>query len=146
MINNRTKYAIKALMALALSSKENPMPLNQIALERSIPLKFLEAIMRDLTRQGWVFSTRGREGGYRLRVEASKISVGDVIRFFNGPLALLPCASVTRHQLCDDCPNPDACSLRLLMQKAREATASVLDKATVAALTHNEKTFNSIIK
>jgi DNA-binding IscR family transcriptional regulator len=57
-----------------------------------------------------------------------------VIRVLEGPLALTPCVSVTAYRRCDECPDEDACGVRLAMKEVRDATASILDHTTLAAL------------
>jgi len=75
---------------------------------------------------------RGPGGGYSLARPADQIYFGEVIRIIDGPLAPLPCASVTAFRLCADCSDPHRCSIRWLMQRVRDATAGVLDSCTLA--------------
>ena len=134
MLSNKTKYAIKALLSIYRENSDKPVHICKIAENENIPQKFLELIMLDLKRIGVIDSKRGKGGGYFLIQTAEEIKIGDVIRFFEGPIALLPCASVTKYRKCDDCQQEDECSLRILMQEVRESTAKILDKTSLLCL------------
>lgn len=89
MISNRCLYALKAVLELSLRKKRGPVTIGQIAEAQRIPVRFLEAIMRQLKQAGLANSARGKEGGYQLAREPHQISMGDVIRIFEGPLVSL---------------------------------------------------------
>ena len=74
-----------------------------IAEEQQIPKSFLDAILFELRNSGFVNSKMGKDGGYTLAREAEAITVGDIVRAIDGPLAPIACASKTRYQSCDDC-------------------------------------------
>lgn len=93
---------------------------------------YLEAVLSTLAREGLVTSIRGRAGGFRLGRAADSISFADVIRVFDGPLALAPCASQTRPGPCKDCIDPVACAVRPALQEARDQVAAVLERTTLA--------------
>ena len=107
------------------------MHIYDIAQNENIPQKFLELIMLDLKKTGVLDSKRGKGGGYYLTQKPETIFIGNIIRKFEGPLALLPCASVTNYKKCADCHDEVACNLRALMSEVRETTASVLDKTSL---------------
>jgi len=86
MISNRCLYALKAMLELSLRNKQGPVPIGVIAEAQQIPVRFLEAILRQLKQAGFAHSTRGKEGGYTLALEPHKISMGQIIRIFEGPL------------------------------------------------------------
>jgi Rrf2 family protein len=79
-----------------------------------------------------VFSKKGKGGGYALARPAHEINVGQIVRVLDGPLAPIQCASVTAYRPCDDCGDERACTVRLIMVKARNAIAAVLDSHTLA--------------
>ena len=133
MITQYTRYALKALLHLAGSAREQPHPVVEIAERGNIPRKFLETILADLKRRGFVISTRGKRGGYRLARPPEQITFGDVIRQLEGPIALFPCASKTAYRKCDDCDDEAVCTLRHVMIEARERMASTLDATTLAS-------------
>ncbi len=134
MLSNRTKYAIKALLAVYRDTGGKPVHIYDIAKNENIPQKFLELIMLDLKKTGVINSKRGKGGGYYLTAEPAEIRIGTIIRALEGPIALLACASVTKYKKCDDCFDETACSLRHLMQEVREKTAEILDKTTLIDL------------
>jgi Rrf2 family protein len=131
MLTMKAKYALRALCALA---QADPLRLQarRIAVEASVPEKFLEAILVDLRKAGLVASARGIVGGHRLARPAAEIMLGDVIRVIDGPLAPIRCASVTAYKPCADCPDPDRCTLRGLMADVRDAMSGVLDRRSLA--------------
>jgi len=132
MLSQKAKYALRALLAMARNSSGEPMHIADIARAENIPRKFLEATLLELRKRGVLESVRGRGGGYRLARPAEQILFGEVIRVIDGPLAPVPCASVTAFALCADCPDPHRCSIRWVMQQVRDATAGVLDHCTLA--------------
>lgn len=89
MISNRCTYALKAMLELSLRSKQGPVTIGQIAESQKIPVRFLEAILRQLKQAGLATSVRGKEGGYQLAHEPHKITMGQVIRLFEGPLVAI---------------------------------------------------------
>ncbi len=132
MLSQKAKYALRALLVLAARADDEPVHIAEIATSENISRKFLEATLLELRKHGILASRRGQHGGYRLARPADQISFGEVIRIIDGPLAPLPCASVTAFQLCSDCADPKTCSIRWLLQKVRDATAGVLDECTLA--------------
>jgi Rrf2 family protein len=88
-ISARTEYAIRAMLALADASRSmaGPLSVDTLASQQELPRKFLEAIVSDLRRAGLVTSTRGARGGYSLVRDPARISLGDVFRAVDGPLA-----------------------------------------------------------
>ena len=102
----------------------------EIAEREQAPRKFLELILLDLKRHGLVYSQRGKNGGYALAKPASQITVGEVIRILDGPLAPLPCVSGYRR--CSDCDNEEICPVRVVMRQVRDAMASIVDNTSIA--------------
>lgn len=121
-------------MCALAAAGDAPLQARVIATRADVPEKFLEAILVDLRRAGFVRSLRGKAGGHALAKPADQILVGDLIRAIDGPLAPVRCASVTAYSPCADCKDPDTCALRGLMREAREALASVLDTCTLQSL------------
>jgi Rrf2 family protein len=105
-----------------------------IAETNSISKKFLDHILTDLRHAGLVYSRKGKGGGYALTRPAHEIRVGAIVRALDGPLAPIPCASVTAFRPCDDCGDLKSCSVRLIMVEARNAIANVLDHCTLAEM------------
>ena len=132
MLSQKAKYALRALLVMAAHTDDTPLLIADIAASENISRKFLEATLLELRKHGILSARRGRGGGYRLARPADKITFGEILRVIDGPLAPLPCASVTAFQLCPDCPVPQRCSIRWLMQQVRDATSGVLDNCTLA--------------
>ena len=86
-ISAKVDYAVRALCELAAHPGETPLKAEEIARAQEIPLSFLENILVDLRRAGFVRSLRGQVGGYRMAAAPSDITVADVIRAVEGPLA-----------------------------------------------------------
>jgi Rrf2 family protein len=133
MLTHKAKYGLRAMCVLA-HADEDWAQARTIAQRAQVPEKFLEAILVDLRRAGFVRSRRGQQGGHALARPASDIRVGDLIRAIDGPLAPVRCASLSAYTSCSDCPDPEACAVRALMCEARAALASVLDTCTLQTL------------
>lgn len=136
MLSSRSKYATRALLDLAIQQEQapgRPVQAGDIAERQKIPLRFLEQILLVLKRQGWVRSRKGPGGGYLLARDPGGLTLGEVLRALDGPLAPISCASVSGYMECG-CPEPETCSLRLVFREARDALAAVLDGTTFADL------------
>jgi len=137
MLSRKAKYAVRAAVALAERVREDTWTsAHEIAERESIPRKFLEAILVLLRDAGVIESRRGPAGGHRLGMPAAEITVADIIRVIDGPLALTPCASRTQFRACDDCIDVRTCRLRHVMLRARDAVAGVLEGCSLAELAH----------
>jgi Rrf2 family protein len=134
MLSKKSKYAIKALLALAEHGVEEPMRIADVAEQESLPQKFLELILLDLRNAGVVQSRKGKGGGYLLARPADRIMLGQVVRLFDGPLAPVPCASQTAYVPCADCADEATCGVRLAMKEVRDATAKILDHTSLATI------------
>jgi Rrf2 family protein len=132
MLSQKTRYALKAMLDLATLGAGESLSCAQIATRCRIPVKFLEAILVDLKRAGMVHGERGRGGGYRLARSPETISYGSLVRLMEGPLALLPCVSVTQYRRCEDCVSVRSCELRKTFRLVRDSTAKILDGWTLA--------------
>ena len=97
-----------------------------------MPRAFLEQILSDLKRRNLLISRRGKQGGFWLAREPAKITFADIIRHIDGPLALAPCASRTAYRPCPECQDVETCSLRPALIEARDATAAILERKTLA--------------
>ena len=132
MISQKSKYALRALVALAREAPGQALAIGDIAAQQSIPKKFLEQILLDLKRQGLVVSRRGKAGGYALLRPADTISFGQVLRIVDGPIAPLPCLSKIAYRRCQDCREEASCEIRRVFARVADATRDVLDRTTIA--------------
>ena len=134
MISNKCYYALKAMLELAVREGSGPVTIGDIAEKQNIPVRFLEAILRQLKQAGFADSARGKDGGYFLPTPARGISVADVIRLFEGPL-------VAVNQMAG--PSRERAGVHDAFQEvwdhAEEALAAVFVKANFGALADVEK-------
>jgi Rrf2 family protein len=134
MLSKKSKYALRALLALARRREQGPVQIADLAEHEAIPKKFLELILLELKNKGILQSKKGKGGGYALGRVPGDITIGEVIRALDGPIAPVPCVSHVAYQRCDECEDEATCGIRSVMNDVREATTSVLDKETLADL------------
>ena len=134
MLSKKTKYGLRALLALAERAGQGPVQVSELASKQRLPRKFLEAILLELTRHGLLLSKKGRGGGYVLSRKPGDITVGQVMRALGGPLAVTPCVSVTAYRRCEECIDEETCGIRLAMKEVRDATSHILDNTSLAGL------------
>lgn len=132
MLSQKAKYALKAMIALADQNQGAILQAADIAERQNIPRKFLELILLELRKHGLVDSHRGKNGGYSLAQPADTVTFGQIIRIMDGPLAPIPCASLTGYRRCVDCQDEKACAIRRAMREVRDAAAGILDGLTLA--------------
>ena len=137
MLSKRVKYALKTLIFLDTQSREKLCSAKMIAEREKIPFKFLEQILRELKQHQLIKSTRGAEGGYSLLKNADDIKVLDVIRIVDGPVAMLPCASLKFYEPCADCIDEDTCRIRKLLVQVRDSMLPLLE-TSIAQLRKEE--------
>ena len=133
MLTKKAKYGLKAMFFLARQYKKNtePILISLIAKKERIPKKFLEIILLEMRKQGLLHSTMGKGGGYNLAKPPDKISLGQIIRILDGPLAAVTCVSITAYRRCDECIDEKTCEIRRVMKQVRDATASILDETSL---------------
>ena len=134
MISKKTKYGLKALSYLARQSGSDPLQIAKISEEENIPQKFLESILLSLRRTGYLGSKKGKGGGYYLLKPPAEISIAEVYRILEGPIAMLPCVSLNFYEKCDDCPDENKCSVHKLMLQVRDSALEVYRNNTLADL------------
>ena len=139
MLSKKSKYAIKALVALAKHDKNGlPMRIIEISEQEKIPKKFLESILLDLRKHGILGSKMGINGGYYLLKKPSDIYLTEIIRLTDGPIAMIPCASLNFYEKCDDCEDETVCGLRKVMTELRVATLGILSHNSIADVVKKE--------
>lgn len=134
-LSRKADYALRVLMTLVDRWGQRPISMNELARLNDVPKKFLEHIMLDLKAQKWVESTPGRLGGYALTQPPERITLGQVVRHFDGVLAPVGCVSLSNFE---GCSQSAACRFRRIMLGVRNATAAYLDNATLAQVAKNE--------
>ena len=128
-LSMRTDYALRALFTLVEHHGGNPIPIGELARRNDVPKRFLEHIMLDLKARGWVESRPGKRGGYLLKKNPAKITMGEVVRHFDGYLAPIACVSVTDYKRCTQ---ESVCRFRRVLLQARNMVAELMDTATLA--------------
>lgn len=134
-VSKKTDYALRALFTLVEHRGMGPIPIRELARRNDVPKKFLEHIMLDMKEKGWVDSVPGKFGGYVLAKAPEKITMGEVIRYFDGILAPLPCVSVTQYERCKQ---ENFCRFRRIFLNVRNYVAEVMDKTSLAAVLKGE--------
>ena len=134
MLTNKGKYGLKAMVHLAGLEPGALAQVADVAEANAISKKFLDHILTELRHAGLVYSKKGKGGGYALARPPSDIRVGAIVRVLDGPLAPIPCASVTAFRPCEDCSDLRTCAVRQMMVEARNAVANVLDNRTLAEM------------
>jgi Rrf2 family protein len=131
----RGEYALRALIVLGLDYLEDDsvVRIQEISKRQNIPKRFLEQILNDLKSAGVLESKRGVAGGYRLKTPPDRITLAEVIRHIEGPLAPVSCVSERFYEKCS-CPNEDKCAIRSVMKEVRDAIVKILEAVTVAQL------------
>lgn len=115
MITQKMKYALKALLVLAdeaARDRPEPLTIEVIAKRSGTPKRFLEHILLDVRNAGIIASIRGRSGGYSMIKKPAEISISELLRTIDGPIAPLPCLSRRAYQRCDDCTDESTCRIR----------------------------------
>ncbi len=130
-ISTKTEYATRALLDLALARTGAVVKTADIATRQRIPKKYLEQILLLFKKEGLLRSKPGLNGGYMLARPARQITMAEIVRAVDGPLAPVRCVSLTAYAPCT-CPDEAVCPLRLVWQQARYAMAEVLEHVTLA--------------
>jgi len=140
-LSKKSEYGLRALLELTLAYGKTSLQRHDIADRQHIPVEFLEQILLALKRAGLLSSRRGMKGGYQLIKPPEDITVGQVIRILDGPLAPIGCVSKTAYQKCRDCPYADKalCPVQHVMGPVRDAIAGILDNYTLNDFAGNRR-------
>jgi Rrf2 family protein len=130
-LTTKGQYGTRAMLDLSLHYRQGPQTIDAIAARQEIPKKYLEQVMLLLKSALLVSSVRGRQGGYQLARPPERITLGEVVRATDGPLAPISCVSQTAYRPCT-CNDETTCALRLTWLEVRAAIAQVLDNTTLA--------------
>src|SRR4030043_2208246 len=138
-ITYRGDYALKTILDLVLYSQNGPVTIHELAKRADIPVKFLEQILLDLKRGGFVESRRGKVGGYLLAKPPSQIKLGEVIRFVDGQIEPIACVD-KRYK---GCRQINQCAFRDIWRKIAESTSRIIDNITFEDLVKKNKNLSS---
>lgn len=139
MMSKKCKYALKAMVRLAANYQQGYLATGTIATDENIPKKFLEQILLELKHAKLVNSRQGIGGGYYLLKPPDEITMAELYRIFDGPIALVPCVSLFYYERCDDCLDEATCYLRKEMIEIREKTRKIMMDATLQSFLNNRK-------
>ena len=128
-VSKRGEYGMRALCHLAERYGRGLVHIKEIAAEEEIPSKFLEGILVELKRAGYLVSRRGVEGGYALARPPSEISLGETIRVLDGPLAPMASAAELRELML---ANPRQVGFYAVLMDVRNAVSGILDHTSLA--------------
>lgn len=140
-LSKRGEYGLRAMITLAEPAKNSSSPvmmqIKDISQREQISPKFLEQILLTLKNAGLLHSKMGVGGGYYLARSASEITLGQIFRVLDGPVAPIKCVSQMAYEPCG-CPDEQTCGLRLAMSDVRNAIADILDNTSLADITKRQ--------
>jgi Rrf2 family protein len=148
MITQKMKYALKALLALAdEAAKDKPQPLTieEIAKRSDTPKRFLEHILLEIRNAGVIASIRGRSGGYGLIKKPADVSLSELLRLIDGPIAPLPCLSRRAYQRCDDCTDEASCRIRKVFAEVFWSYLVLIDSLTLEDMLRSGVVANQVL-
>ena len=128
-LSSRTEYAVRAMAELALMHGSDPVSLREIAARQDIPEKYLEQLFRQLRKAGLIKGVRGAQGGYSLAGRPSDVTVGDIMRAVDGPIAVCSCAAEGEGD--DDCERKPHCAAHPVWARLQSGIVSILDSTTL---------------
>ena len=133
-LSKKTRYAIIALVKLSKEYGKGPVLISEIAESEQLPQRFLENILLELKKMGILGSRLGKTGGYFLNRKPNEVSLDEIVRHFEGSIAMLYCISEKSYQPCEFCKREDDCKIRLVFKEIRDNTLGVLSKTTLDQL------------
>ena len=146
-LSKRGEYGLRAMIILAHAYNESPdtmVQIKEISEQEKIPTKYLEQILLALKNAGMLQSRMGIGGGYYLARQSQDISLGQIIRTLDGPLAPIRCVSHMAYEPCG-CPDEETCGLRMVMGDVRDAVAKILDNTTLEDVTERVGTTRALL-
>ena len=132
-LSKRGEYGLRALQDLAIHYGEGPVSNRDLSERNHIPARFLEQILLTLKHGRLVRSKKGPRGGYYLARSPHQITLAEVIRLLDGPLAPVSCVSEVAFEPCG-CPDMETCGLRRVMREVRDTVAGMMESTTLADL------------
>lgn len=130
-VSRKSDYALRALMTLVGRYGKGPVSIRELAEQNDVSRRFLEHIMLELKAKGYVRSIPGRVGGYELAKPPEEITMGQIVRYFDGLIAPIGCVSATAYEPCSQEP---VCRFRRVMLDIRNYSARRMDEANLAAV------------
>jgi Rrf2 family protein len=138
ILSKKTRYAIVALTRLAREYGGGPIQIKEIAESEKIPQSFLENILLDLRKMGILGSKLGKSGGYFLLKKPEEVSLAEIVRHFEGTIALMYCVSEKAYQPCEFCKDESSCGIRKVFKEIRDTSYDILNRTTLETLTRSQ--------
>jgi Rrf2 family protein len=138
ILSKKTRYAFVALTRLAREYGKGPLQIREIAEEEKIPQNFLENILLELRKLGILGSRLGKTGGYFLLKKPDEVNLAEIVRHFEGTIALMYCVSEKAYQPCEFCKNEANCEIRKVFKEVRDTTYGILSKTTLETLARSK--------
>jgi len=129
-ISTRGRYALRLMIDIGMNDNDNPVRIKDIAQRQEISEKYLEQIVSVLNKAGYVRSSRGPQGGYRLARAPKDYTVGDILTLIEGSLAPVACLDTP----VNECPREAFCPTLILWKKIDDAVHGVVDSITLEDL------------
>jgi Rrf2 family protein len=133
-LSKKTRYAIVALVRLAKEYGNGPIQIRDIAETEKIPQRFLEGILLELRKLGILGSKLGKEGGYYLLKKPESVTLSEIVRHFEGTIALMYCVSEKSYRPCEFCRDEQTCKIRTVFKEVRDNTLEILSRTSLASL------------
>ena len=130
-VSRKSDYALRALMTLVGNYGKGPVSIRELAEKNDVPRRFLEHIMLELKSNGFVKSIPGRICGFELAKRPEEITMGQIVRFFDGLIAPIGCVSATAYE---PCSQESSCRFRRIMLDIRNYSSRRMDEANLAAV------------
>jgi Rrf2 family protein len=134
MLSKKCQYALHAMVYIAEQDSSKVVTINEIAVTKNIPRKFLEIILSELKNGGLISSRKGKTGGYYLQRKADEINILEIVRLIDGAVAMLPCVSLNFYESCGRCDDEATCRINKVFSVVRDQTLQVLTNNTLADL------------
>jgi Rrf2 family protein len=138
LLSKKTRYAMMAMIKLAKEFGKGPIMIGAIAKSENIPQRFLENILLELKNLGFLGSKLGKSGGYFLLKNPVEVTLSDIVRHFEGTIAMLSCVSEKSYQPCEFCKDEALCKIRKTFKAVRDSTFEILGKTTLKDLSTAE--------
>ena len=137
ILSKKTRYAIVALTRLAREYGSGPIQIKEIAESEKIPQSFLENILLELRKMGILGSKLGKTGGYYLLKKPEEVNLAEIVRHFEGTIALMYCVSEKAYQPCEFCKDESNCQIRKVFKEIRDTSYDILKRTTLKELTRS---------
>ena len=134
ILSKKTRYAIVALTRLAKEYGKGPIQIKEIAVGEKIPQNFLENILLELRKMGILGSKLGKAGGYFLLKKPDEVNLAEIVRHFEGTIALMYCVSEKAYQPCEFCRDEASCNIRKVFKEVRDTSYDILKRTTLDSL------------